>query len=101
MRQQHVAVGVGRVPAWGATGKRCCTTPSRVGGGSKLIGGNNPSRQDFVNDPGFEVEGDLFPEPATLEEELFVVQAQQVQDGGVQVLDADRVFHGPIAELVG
>ncbi len=31
----------------------------------------------------------------------FCVQAQQVQDGGVQVLDAHRVLHGPVAEVVG
>src|SRR5258708_4099836 len=31
----------------------------------------------------------------------FVVEAHEVQDGGVQVVDADALVHGAMADLVG
>src|SRR5213593_782271 len=33
--------------------------------------------------------------------ELFVIEAEQVQDGGVQVMNMDLVFHRAIAEFIG
>src|SRR5262249_52448926 len=33
--------------------------------------------------------------------QAFVVEAQEVQDGGVQVVDVNTLFDGAVAELVG
>src|SRR5262249_49517041 len=43
------------------------------------------------------------PEVAALEFErqAFVIHAQQMEDGGVQIVDLDDVFDGVVAEVVG
>ena len=36
-----------------------------------------------------------------IEAQLLVIEAQDMQDGGVEVIDGGNVFRGPVAKLVG
>src|SRR6266446_3512534 len=60
----------------------------------------NPSRHDLAHHPAMDVSE---PEVAATvaEGQAFVIQAHQVQDGGVQVVVVDAVLDGAVAELVG
>src|SRR5262249_35005143 len=62
---------------------------------------NERLRQDLAHDPHRERRRELVAEAVALEEQLFVVQAQEVQDGRVPVGDADRTLGGGVADLVG
>ena len=45
--------------------------------------------------------GQALIEALEREGQLFVVDAQLVQDGGVQITDGDRILHDVVAEVVG
>src|ERR1035437_1693937 len=63
-------------------------------------GGKSESGQNLIN----HIAGDVGePEIASLElkRQLGVLNAQAVQDGGLQVVDVDRVFQNVVTEVVG
>ena len=45
--------------------------------------------------------GEAAFDAVVVEAELFVVEPQEVEDGGVEVVDGDDVFGGSVAEVVG
>src|SRR5262249_25772526 len=58
------------------------------------------SGDDFVQDVAVDV-GQTEVAAGIAVGQLGVVEAEQVQDGSVQVVDVDRLFDGLVAELVG
>ena len=44
--------------------------------------------------------GQAFFQAAAFEEEFLMVQTQQMQDRGMKVVNADRVFNDAVAEIV-
>ena len=59
-----------------------------------------PSGEQFADDAGGFDAGELGVEALELERQPLVVEAEQVQDRGVQVVDVDAVLRGVEAELV-
>src|SRR5262249_6117572 len=59
-----------------------------------------PSRQDALDHVAMHV-GEAEVAPAVAERQLLVVDAHQVQDRRVQVMDVDAVLYGVDAQLVG
>src|SRR3954452_16990024 len=58
------------------------------------------SRQDFMNYVTVHIRKAKVAARVTVRQ-LLVVETQQVQEGGVQVVDVDGILHGTEAELVG
>ena len=58
------------------------------------------SGQDFFHDMSVDV-GQAEVSAGVVEGELFVVQAQQVQNGGLQVVNVDGIFDDMEAEFIG
>src|SRR5262245_57013711 len=59
------------------------------------------SNHNLLNDTRFIERGQLFFETVLLVVQLLIVQAQQVQDGGMPVGDADWIFRCVVAKIVG
>lgn len=62
-------------------------------------GGKQRLCQNVVNDAAFDV-GEAEVATAVRVRQLFVVQAELVEDGGVQIVDVDFVFDGGESEVV-
>ena len=58
------------------------------------------SGEDFVNHAAFDVGEPAF-EAVVIIRQTLMVEAEQVQDGGVEVVDIDDVFSGLVAEFIG
>src|SRR5262249_29770364 len=58
-------------------------------------------RQQFLNHLGWFDTGQLGVEAVGFEGQAFVVEAEQVQHGGVEVANVDRVFRDVVREVAG
>lgn len=57
---------------------------------------------DDVFDNGWRFDaGEPFFKAVTFEEKFFVVEAELVEDGGVEIMNTDRIFNDFVAEVVG
>src|SRR5690242_17962953 len=56
-------------------------------------------RQDLIDHAAVDV-GQAEIAAAEAERQLLVVQAEQVEDGGVQIVDGQGILHGPVAVFV-
>ena len=63
--------------------------------------GRQPSGQNSFHHARLLDAGQPLVEPLVLVGEPLVVEAQQVQDGGVEVADVHRVLDDVVAEIVG
>jgi len=63
-------------------------------------GFKEPSGQDVMDDSAFDI-GEAKVSSAVREGQFFVVEAELMQDGGVQVVDVDFVFHRRESKVVG
>ena len=59
------------------------------------------SCEKFFHHPRRLDPGQSFIEPVMFEDQVFMINAKTVEYRGVEVVDADPVFHGMVAELVG
>ena len=66
----------------------------------KTAGNLTPSADDFLQDAAVHV-GESHVASAEAKSELFVVDAEQVQDGGMHIVNIDGVFHGAHPHFVG
>src|SRR5688500_19672712 len=74
-------------------------TSSRMSGPAEFVG--TYLGQNLANDVGFLDAGELVIEAAVEIGEFGVVEAQKVQNGGVEVADVVAVFDRFVAQLVG
>lgn len=59
------------------------------------------SGDQFADDTGRFDAGEFLVEALIFVEEAVVVEAEELQNGGVEVADVDRVFDDVVAEIVG
>ena len=58
-------------------------------------------RQDLRNHARGELIGEAFLQAVPVEKQVAIVQAQQVQNGGVEIVDAHAILHGLESDVVG
>src|SRR5436853_3889672 len=59
-----------------------------------------PLGQDLRNNISFHVRQPA-PHSVVLEGELFMIEAKEVKNGGVQIVERMNVLHGALAEFIG
>ena len=77
----------------------CCTDHANPG--FLLPAANTFLNQQLPDDPGFLDAGEAEVEALGAHEELFVIKAELVKDGGVDVVHVGGILHGPEAEFIG
>ena len=65
-----------------------------------MASSNSTSREQILDYPAFDVRQTHVASGMEVRQER-MVEAQEVQDGGMQVMDVDLVFYGRVAEIVG
>ncbi len=82
-----------------------CTKGHESGGGAGFRG-NGPSGwggsgEEIADDLGVFDAGEALVEALVLEDEAAVINAEAVEEGGVEVVHVHRVFHDVVAEVIG
>lgn len=57
--------------------------------------------EDFFDDVGVFEAGEFFVETLVFDGEVGVVEAEEVEHGGVEIVDGDDIFDGVVSEFVG
>src|SRR5690606_37343696 len=70
------------------------------GNRQSAIGNSTPSRQNVMHDRAMDV-GESEVAALVTVGELLVVDAEAVEDGGVEIVHVDGVFEDVVAEVVG